>query len=183
MTNRRLLIILGALLIVIGAFWITGAKFSKYKLFSTSGSESSKNTRPPSRLNLYSNEAVGLDFAYPFDFRVLKNDLGDSFDGIFEAKFDHTFGSTTESNAIIVGISRDDKSIITEMERDRSVETRRINKKTYRVEHVYYQDGSEIKNYFVLLPSDKDFYLKFSISGTSANFYYLDDLIASIKWR
>ncbi len=181
MSTKKLIIITVALLLLLGSLEVVGLRFDRSSSKDTS--EASQDRRPPSRLNLYSNDAVGLDFAYPFDFKVLKNDLGDSFEGIFEAEYDRVFGTTTESNTIIASISKDDKSIKTEMEKDRNTETVRINKKTYRIEHLYYNDGSEQKIYFIALPSDKDFYLKFSITGTPANFYYLDDLIESIKWR
>ncbi len=181
MPTKKLILLTVAMLALLGLFGAIVPSFAPRT--EREIPQVAQDSKRPSRLNLYSNEAVGLDFAYPFDFDVLKNDLGDSFDGIFEARYDRSYGTTTESNTIIIAISKDDKSAKKEMEQDRTTETKRINKKAYRIEHLYYKDGSEEKNYFVALPSDKNFYLKFSISGTPTNFYYLDELIESIKWR
>ena len=182
MTNKKLLI-----LILVAAASLAGLVLSfpqvlKNKL-SPTDSRSSKDGRHASRLNLYSNERVGFDFAYPFDFQVVKNDLGDSLDGVLELNYNHTFGTSTESNSIIVSVVKDASTPKMQNEQSRKVSSKRVNKRLFRVEEIYFTDGSEIKNYILTLPSDKDFYLKFSITGTSKNFYYLDDLIESIKWR
>lgn len=182
MTNKKLLILIFIVAVFLAGLVLTYPQVFKKKI-SPTDSQSPKNERPPSRLNLYSNERVGFDFAYPFDFQVVKNDLGDSLDGVLELNYNHTFGTSTEANSIIVSVVKDASTPKMQNEQSRKVSSKRVNKRLFRVEEIYFTDGSEIKNYVLTLPSDKDFYIKFSITGTPQNFYYLDDLVLSIKWK
>lgn len=182
MTNKKLLVLIFVAGALLAGLVLIRPQILKNKPSPLDG-RSSKNERRPSRLNLYSNERVGFDFAYPFDFQVVKNDLGDSLDGVLELSYNHTFGTSTETNSIVVSVVKDASTPKMQNEQTRKVRSMRINKKYYRVEEIYFTYGSEIKNYVLALPSDKDFYLKFSIAGTPGNFYYLDDLVESIKWK
>ncbi|MBI2120936.1 MAG: hypothetical protein HYT94_04920 [Parcubacteria group bacterium] len=136
---------------------------------------------------LYSNEKIGLTFAFPKNWRVGDNSLGNGYLQLFNYDVSQATGKSVfpaGHNKIeaIVGTSN-------RYEQSSDYPAKSVNEQQIEIDgqnvtrtDVELAGGEKERIYYILIPTDPEKFLSVVIFGDVSNFSVLDDLVKSIRW-
>lgn len=136
---------------------------------------------------LYSNEKLGLTFAFPKNWYAGDNSLGSGYLQLFN----YDVSQATGKSVFPAGHNKIEAIIGTSNKYEQSSDypAKLVNEQQLEVNgqkatrtDVELAGGEKERIYYIPIPTTPEKFLSIVIFGDTSNFYVLDDLVKSIRW-